>query len=418
MKRMDTINVIPFIDIMLVLLAIVLTTATFIVEGRLNIRLPKAEAQARAESMDRVEIGVGREGELYLDAAPVELEPLAGAPLRPGPSDRHRPAGGCPGPIRALRHRGGSAQGPWARPPDHPDTRVTNPTRCRDCAGLAVIGSAAIHGVLAAALWWAATSLAPAQAPADSGGQEVAVTLAMFGGSNRATGQLTPAAAPVVEPTEVEPVPEPVMSTPPEPLPEPLPEPDPEPNRAPVVQPEPPPLLLAESPPKPKVKPKPPPMPPPTAKPKPKRPAPEVIPVAAQPRAAPARVQPVAAKGSEAAGTPAVAAPGLTAGTGDAASPAAQEGAYLKGLTQAIARNRFYPPEAQRQDLTGVVVVAFTIRADGSLTEFRVAKGSGSEVIDQAAVETVRRLGTYKPIPAGIGRSQWPVKVPIRFDLR
>ena len=77
MKRMDTINVIPFIDIMLVLLAIVLTTATFIVEGRLDIRLPKAAVQARPESLERVEIGVGREGELYLDAAPVELEPLA-----------------------------------------------------------------------------------------------------------------------------------------------------------------------------------------------------------------------------------------------------------------------------------------------------------------------------------------------------
>lgn len=77
MKRMDTINVIPFIDIMLVLLAIVLTTATFIVEGRLDIRLPKAAAQARPESLERVEIAVGREGELYLDTAPVELEPLA-----------------------------------------------------------------------------------------------------------------------------------------------------------------------------------------------------------------------------------------------------------------------------------------------------------------------------------------------------
>ena len=76
MKRMDTINVIPFIDIMLVLLAIVLTTATFIVEGRLNIRLPKAEAQVRAEPMERVEIGIGREGEFYLDAAPVEISPL------------------------------------------------------------------------------------------------------------------------------------------------------------------------------------------------------------------------------------------------------------------------------------------------------------------------------------------------------
>lgn len=76
MKRMDTINVIPFIDIMLVLLAIVLTTATFLVEGRLAIRLPKAAAQPGPEVAQRVEIGIGREGEYYLDAAPVELGPL------------------------------------------------------------------------------------------------------------------------------------------------------------------------------------------------------------------------------------------------------------------------------------------------------------------------------------------------------
>jgi biopolymer transport protein ExbD len=77
MKRMDTINVIPFIDIMLVLLAIVLTTATFLVEGRLDIRLPKAAVEPRPEVMERVEIAIGREGEYYLDAAPVELGPLA-----------------------------------------------------------------------------------------------------------------------------------------------------------------------------------------------------------------------------------------------------------------------------------------------------------------------------------------------------
>ena len=77
MKRMDTINVIPFIDIMLVLLAIVLTTATFLVEGRLEIRLPKATAEPGAEVVERVEIAIGREGEYYLDAAPVALVPLA-----------------------------------------------------------------------------------------------------------------------------------------------------------------------------------------------------------------------------------------------------------------------------------------------------------------------------------------------------
>lgn len=77
MKRMDTINVIPFIDIMLVLLAIVLTTATFLVEGRLDIRLPKAAAAPEAEVAEQVEVAVAQDGTYYLDGAAVELQPLA-----------------------------------------------------------------------------------------------------------------------------------------------------------------------------------------------------------------------------------------------------------------------------------------------------------------------------------------------------
>ena len=77
MKRMDTINVIPFIDIMLVLLAIVLTTATFIVEGKLDIKLPKAEAATEAQPPERLEIGIDREGVLFLGSGEIELSDLA-----------------------------------------------------------------------------------------------------------------------------------------------------------------------------------------------------------------------------------------------------------------------------------------------------------------------------------------------------
>ncbi|BBP43357.1 ExbD/TolR family protein [Thiosulfativibrio zosterae] len=44
MKRFDTINVIPLIDVMLVLLAIVLTTASFIVKDSLQIDLPETQS--------------------------------------------------------------------------------------------------------------------------------------------------------------------------------------------------------------------------------------------------------------------------------------------------------------------------------------------------------------------------------------
>jgi biopolymer transport protein ExbD len=65
MKRIDQINVIPFIDIMLVLLAIVLTTATFIAQGRLQIRLPVAASQAKPDQGKPVEIAIDAHGGLF-----------------------------------------------------------------------------------------------------------------------------------------------------------------------------------------------------------------------------------------------------------------------------------------------------------------------------------------------------------------
>ena len=76
MKRFETINVIPFIDIMLVLLAIVLTTATFIVEGKLEIRLPEASAQTKPDRPERRELAIDADERLYLDEQPLELEAL------------------------------------------------------------------------------------------------------------------------------------------------------------------------------------------------------------------------------------------------------------------------------------------------------------------------------------------------------
>lgn len=76
MKRIDSINVIPFIDIMLVLLAIVLTTATFIAEERMEIRLPESEPQETPTAADMIELAIDRDGRLFLDAAPTTLVDL------------------------------------------------------------------------------------------------------------------------------------------------------------------------------------------------------------------------------------------------------------------------------------------------------------------------------------------------------
>ena len=76
-KRFDDINVIPFIDIMLVLLVMVLTTATFIKQGVIPVELPQAKSKEKQEKLkDEITIYVKANGELYYEKDKVSLKEL------------------------------------------------------------------------------------------------------------------------------------------------------------------------------------------------------------------------------------------------------------------------------------------------------------------------------------------------------
>ena len=80
MKRFDQINMIPFIDIMLVLLAIVLTTATFISQGVIDINLPEAQSAkpiSEQAEVTTIEIAINANKELFIDGEPATREILA-----------------------------------------------------------------------------------------------------------------------------------------------------------------------------------------------------------------------------------------------------------------------------------------------------------------------------------------------------
>jgi biopolymer transport protein ExbD len=69
-RPFETINVIPFIDIMLVLLTMVLTTANFIVTGRIPVSLPQA-SPTKVEKHEGKTIELTADGTVYFDSAPV-----------------------------------------------------------------------------------------------------------------------------------------------------------------------------------------------------------------------------------------------------------------------------------------------------------------------------------------------------------
>jgi len=74
-KEFDYMNVIPLVDVMLVLLTIVLTTSTFIASGVIPVELPRA-SKSRAEILRTQTIEINREGQVCLNARPVSLDGL------------------------------------------------------------------------------------------------------------------------------------------------------------------------------------------------------------------------------------------------------------------------------------------------------------------------------------------------------
>lgn len=79
MKKIDSMNLVPFIDIMLVLLVIVLTTASFINTSKLPINIPKVDKSSSQDNQvdkKQVNISITNDGKYYLDDKPVSFESL------------------------------------------------------------------------------------------------------------------------------------------------------------------------------------------------------------------------------------------------------------------------------------------------------------------------------------------------------
>lgn len=78
MKKFDEINIIPFIDIMLVLLAIVLVTASFISQGKIQVNVPKATTtQAmKADELAKL-LTITAENEFFYNDKPITKDQLS-----------------------------------------------------------------------------------------------------------------------------------------------------------------------------------------------------------------------------------------------------------------------------------------------------------------------------------------------------
>ncbi|EAK9869843.1 TonB system transport protein ExbD [Campylobacter lari] len=75
LPKNEGLNIIPFIDIILVLLAIVLSISTFIAHGEIKINLPRSEnSNSISENKEKISILIDKENKFYIDGKIISLE--------------------------------------------------------------------------------------------------------------------------------------------------------------------------------------------------------------------------------------------------------------------------------------------------------------------------------------------------------
>jgi biopolymer transport protein ExbD len=74
-ENFSRINIVPLVDIMLVLLVIVLITANFMVRGKIEVSLPQSEA-ASNETQEPLHLIMRADGGIFLDGLPLPLDRL------------------------------------------------------------------------------------------------------------------------------------------------------------------------------------------------------------------------------------------------------------------------------------------------------------------------------------------------------
>jgi biopolymer transport protein ExbD len=74
-KTFDYMNVIPLVDVMMVLLTIVLMTSTFMASGAIPVELPRVTQDQKA-ALKTATVVVDRQGTIYFESTPTTLRDL------------------------------------------------------------------------------------------------------------------------------------------------------------------------------------------------------------------------------------------------------------------------------------------------------------------------------------------------------
>ncbi len=152
-------------------------------------------------------------------------------------------------------------------------------------------------------------------------------------------------------------------------------------------------------------------------------PAPDAVVVASAPEPASPTSAPAATTVTATASTTTVASAGHTGGDTGATTGvagAAQRGgeaSYFGKLKAWLNQHKKYPVAAKKEKQQGTVTVTFTIDRNGRLLASRVEKSSGNTVLDNAALELLRKASPLPRMPETMPQAQLVVTLPVEYSL-
>lgn len=90
---------------------------------------------------------------------------------------------------------------------------------------------------------------------------------------------------------------------------------------------------------------------------------------------------------------------------------------YSSLLANAIAKYKQYPKIAQMRGWQGTVIADLEIDSKGSVTSAKIKKSSTYEVLDNEALEMIRKASPFPAPPESLRGKNFNVLVPISFKL-
>ena len=91
---------------------------------------------------------------------------------------------------------------------------------------------------------------------------------------------------------------------------------------------------------------------------------------------------------------------------------------WTKEIVAALERNKAYPDAAKSRGERGVAQVFFSLDRQGNLVSSRILRSSGSELLDQEALDVIRRSEPFPPPPSELQGQAINLTVPIFFSLK